>query len=272
MPLVNSRKLKVQWIKRFSEMNFNTLIFFNYLFKNRITKHHCSLSLCKGAISQISLFNCQLMVKSFGRKSTIEFKIRNPRDSFNMVVNILNFCIHVNLYCDHSSINKTNSKNSRRFVLINLNQEILWCSFLLWEFCDRLWIPTQRSSCSWKSHVRGRWRWGESLFGSVVQTYWKASFWVFLLKQGRNSTIIQLLQELFVLWIWVIVKLSIIDFESIGIKSNFGNISSFFLLIFGVLIIRSGLEHWYLVFFSAFLSKLSTSGLITAMPLLSPPV
>lgn len=146
------------------------------------------------------------------------------------------------------------------------------CSFLFCEF--RLWLlrVRQRSTCSWKCDIRRRGRRCIFLWCFITETDWKGSSRIFFPKLFGNFAWVQLFHKLLVIWIVVILEFTILNDETILIQSNFAYISIFLFLLFCKLIRRSSLIQIYFVFFSALSIKDATSGLITAIPLLYPPV
>lgn len=146
------------------------------------------------------------------------------------------------------------------------------CSFLFCEFCLWLLWIRQRSTCSWKCDVGRRGRRCIFLWCFIAETDWKGSSWIFFPKLFRNLAWVQLFHKLLVIRIIVILEFTILNDKTILIQSNFTYISIFLLLLFGKLIRWSFLMQIYFVFFYALSIKDATSGLITAIPLLYPPV
>jgi hypothetical protein len=110
------------------------------------------------------------------------------------------------------------------------------------------------------------------LFRFVVETHRQFTLGVFLSQLLRDVSLIKPLHELLVFGFVVVIELALIDDEPIFIESDFANTGIFALLLLHIIFLTPEYPHNYLEFFSAFCMIPATSGLITAIPLLSPPV
>lgn len=188
-----------------------------------------------------------------------------------MVVNILNWRVEVCLHCYGASVQQTHSHCRYFFIFVGFQNEVGAGFSFLCKF-GFLFRFRKRNSLSWKLYISGRWRRHILLLGFVAQTHWKFSFWVFFPQLCGYVSFVELFHELFIFGFAVVIKLTVVDREAILVESNFNNICIFAFFFFDILLLTSECDTFYFEFFSAFCMIPCTSGLMTAIPLLSPPV